>query len=276
MWPTKPVVTAAECAGRGGGRRYLGAGLALAVAAAVLSGCGSSQSTSSPTSATPGTITVFAAASLRQTFTELGKKFEAAHPGSKVQFSFAGSSDLAAQIKQGATADVFASADVPNMQKVLDAGQATEAPVTFAKNTLTIVTAPGNPKNVTRLGDLAKPDLTVVLCAPQVPCGSAAKRVEATAGVDIKPVSEESSVTDVLAKVTSGQADAGLVYVTDAKVAGSKVTAVAFPESSHAVNIYPIVVVAGTKKSDLAHQFESLVTGPDGRAVLSSAGFDLP
>jgi molybdate transport system substrate-binding protein len=162
------------------------------------------------------------------------------------------------------------------MTKVTKAGRITEHPQNFATNVLTIVTPPGNPKHVASLADLAKPGVRLVLCAPQVPCGSAAKKVESAAHVTLSPVSEEHDVTDVLAKVTSGDADAGLVYVTDASSAGDKVTTVSFPESAGAVNVYPIATVADSKHADLARQFEALVTGPQGRAAMAKAGFGAP
>nr|WP_230329263.1 molybdate ABC transporter substrate-binding protein [Nocardia aurantiaca] len=239
--------------------------------AGLLSGCGSSS-----TSGDTKTITVFAAASLQRVFTQLGTQYESAHPGTRVAFSFAGSSDLAAQLNQGAPADVFASADQANMDKAVKGGRITDRPQTFATNSLTIVTPPGNPAHIGSLSDLSKPDLRLVVCAPQVPCGSAARKVTSAANVSISPVSEESSVTDVLAKVTSGQADAGLVYVTDAAGAGAKVTTVNFPESSTAVNVYPIAAVTDSKNAEAAKDFVTLVTGPDGRKALRQAGFGLP
>ncbi|MBY8858856.1 molybdate ABC transporter substrate-binding protein [Nocardia sp. CA2R105] len=251
--------------------RRAGVVITAAALGAALAGCGSSSSGGSTT-----TVTVFAAASLNHVFADLGKKFESEHPNTKVSFSFAGSSDLAAQLNQGAPADVFASADTANMQKVVKTKRITEQPRNFATNVLTIVTPPGNPKHVATLADLANPDLKVVVCAPQVPCGSATKKVEAASHVTLTPVSEESDVTDVLAKVTSGDADAGLVYVTDASSAGNKVTTVSFPESSGAVNTYPIAAVADSKHAELAKQFDELVTGPDGRAALAKAGFGAP
>jgi molybdate transport system substrate-binding protein len=148
--------------------------------------------------------------------------------------------------------------------------------VNFASNTLTIVVAPGNPKKVASFKDLTQPGLTVVTCAPQVPCGSATQKVEKATGVLLNPVSEESQVTDVLTKVTTGQADAGLVYVTDAKGAGDKVTAVAFPESADAVNVYPIGTLKQSKDSPLATKFVEAVTGEAGAKVLAAAGFAKP
>lgn len=221
-------------------------------------------------------ITVFAAASLKKVFTELGAQFAKDNPGAAVEFSFAGSSDLATQLTQGAPADVFASADARNMDKVARAGLLAGDPVDFASNTLTIVVAPRNPKNIKVFRDLARPDLSVVVCAPQVPCGAATQTVAQAVGVDLSPVSEESSVTDVLNKVTSGQADAGVVYRTDADDAGDKVTTVAFPEAAGAVNTYPIAVLEQSPNPGIAREFVELVTGDAGQHVLSTAGFGKP
>ncbi|MDT5367623.1 MAG: molybdate transport system substrate-binding protein [Mycobacterium sp.] len=250
-------------------RRILGTAAAALTAAAMLAGC----SNSSPNS---GDITVFAASSLKSAFTALGAQLEEGNPGTRVNFSFAGSSDLVAQLTGGAPADVFASADTATMTKVVDASLVAGNPVSFATNTLTIVTPPGNPKHIASFADLAKPGTQVVVCAPQVPCGAATKKVEAATGTALTPVSEESTVTDVLGKVTAGQADAGLVYVTDAAGAGDKVTAVAFPEAGGAVNTYPIAVLKGSKNAAAAQRFVDLVTGPDGRKVLAGAGFAAP
>jgi molybdate transport system substrate-binding protein len=242
--------------------------VALLVATA---GCGSTSESSGG-----GKIIVFAAASLKGAFTDIGKQFQAANPGASVEFSFAGSSDLAAQLIQGAQADVFASADTKNMDKAAQAGLLAANPVNFATNTLTIAVAPGNPKKITTFRDLTKPGTTVVVCAPQVPCGSATQTVEKAAGVGLAPVSEESSVTDVLNKVTTGQADAGLVYVTDAIAAGSKVAAVPFPEAAGAVNTYPIAALKLSQNPQLATRFINLVTGEAWQKTLSAAGFAKP
>lgn len=265
-------------------KRVLGSALAVVAAAAVATGCSSSDAsgptTSAPASASAsavsGDITVFAAASLKATFTDLGKQFERDNPGTTVTFTFAGSSDLVSQLSQGARGDVFASADQANMTKAVSAGLVAGAPVDFARNTLTIVTPPGNPKHISSFADLAAPGNLVVVCAPQVPCGAATKKIEDSTGTKLSPVSEESSVTDVLGKVTTGQADAGLVYVTDAAGAGTKVTAVPFPESSGAVNTYPIAVLAASGNPATAKAFEDLVTGPAGQKVLAGAGFAAP
>jgi molybdate transport system substrate-binding protein len=219
---------------------------------------------------------VFAAASLNKSFTAIGEQFKTDDPGADIEFNFAGSSDLVTQLTQGAPGDVFASADTKNMDKAVQAGLLDGDPVNFASNTLTIVVAPGNPKKIASFADLTQPGLSVVVCAPQVPCGSATQKVEKATKVQLKPVSEESQVTDVLNKVTTGQADAGLVYVTDAQGAGNKVTAVAFPESAEAVNTYPIAVLKQSKNPELARKFVDLVTGEAGQKALSAAGFAKP
>ena len=264
-------------------KRVLSVAVALA-ATALIGGCSGSTSDTTPSTSAgesapagaTGDITVFAAASLKSTFTELGEQFQTDNPGTRVTFSFAGSSDLVTQLTQGAPADAFASADTNNMAKAVDAGLVAGDPVDFATNTLTIVTPPGNPKGIASFADLAKPDTSVVVCAPQVPCGSATEKVEEATGVALSPVSEESAVTDVLGKITSGQADAGLVYVTDAAGAGNKVTSIPFLESSDAVNIYPIAVLKESKNTATAQKFVDLVTGSEGLKVLSEAGFAAP
>ena len=251
-----------------------------AVVGLAVAGCSSSDESASPTSTSAadggGKLIVFAAASLKKSFTDIGEQFKTDNPGSDVEFSFAGSSDLVTQLTQGAPADVFASADTKNMDKAAQADLLEGDPVNFASNTLTIVTGPGNPKKVASFKDLAQPGLSVVVCAPQVPCGSATEKVEKATGVQLNPVSEESQVTDVLGKVSSGEADAGLVYVTDAQGAGDKVTAVAFPESADAVNTYPIAALKQSKQPELAQKFIEAVTGEAGQKALSAAGFAKP
>ncbi|MCB5293814.1 molybdate ABC transporter substrate-binding protein [Arthrobacter sp. SO3] len=221
-------------------------------------------------------VTVFAAASLKAPFTALAEQFEATHPGTTVTLSFAGSSDLATQITQGAPADVFASADIKNMAKVSGAALVEGSPRDFASNVLTIAVPPGNPAAIASFADLARPGVKTVVCAAQVPCGAAAKTVETETGTTLTPVSEESSVTDVLGKVISGEADAGLVYVTDVKTAGAKVREVPFAESAKAVNTYPIAALRRSRNKDLAAAFIAAVTGPEGRQLLRGAGFGAP
>ncbi|SOE04826.1 molybdate transport system substrate-binding protein [Rathayibacter rathayi NCPPB 2980 = VKM Ac-1601] len=244
----------------------------VAAAMLLLAGC------SAPVgpSVSGGSITVFAAASLKGAFTELASEFEASRPGSHVELSVAGSSDLATQLVNGAPADVFASADERTMSTVADAGLVTGEPVDIATNTLEIAVPPGNPAQVASLADLARAGTATVVCAPQVPCGAAAVAVEQAAGIDLSPVSEESSVTDVLGKVSSGEADAGLVYTTDVRGSGGSVVGIPFAESSAAVNTYPIAALTGTGDADTAAAFVAYAASDAGRAVLAAAGFGAP
>jgi molybdate transport system substrate-binding protein len=258
-------------------------GLLAAIVLMALAGCstgaGSPSGDTSAAGSTRGSssggenLTVFAAASLKNSFTELAKAYEAEHPGSSVTLSFAGSADLATQISQGAPADVFASADTKNMDKLQQAGLVDGNPRIFATNTLAIAVPRGNPAGIRSFADLATPGTRLVQCAPQVPCGAAATVIEQQTGTRLSPVSEENSVTDVLGKVVSGEADAGLVYVTDVKAAAGKVESVAFPEAAAAVNSYPIAALAGSRNGAAAQAFLDLVTGPEGQQVLADAGF---
>jgi len=255
-------------------RKHIAAAGVAALAVTALAGCGTSASGDDGED-TGTTLTVFAAASLKGSFEDLAEQFEASHGGVDVRLSFAGSSDLVAQIQQGAPADVFASADTANMDKLV-ADDLVAAPQDFATNTLEIAVPPGNPAGVHTLADLADPDLALVLCAPEVPCGAASAKVEEAAGLDLQPVSEEQSVTDVLGKVTAGEADAGLVYVTDVAAAGDDVEGVELPESAGAVNTYPIAPVADATQADLAQEFVDLVLSDDGQQTLAGFGFAGP
>ena len=223
-----------------------------------------------------GTITVYGAASLTQTFTDLATEFEAANPGVTVQTTFNGSSVLVTQIQGGAPADVFASADTANMAKLTTASLVEGTPVDFATNVLEIAVPTGNPAKITSFADLAKPGVKVVVCAPAVPCGAATVAVENATGTKLTPVSEETAVTGVLAKVETGEADAGLVYVTDVKGASGKVDGVKFAESAKAVNTYPIAALKDSKNPKAAAAFVKFVTGKVGQNVLSTAGFGKP
>ena len=250
----------------------------LRLAAAVLTllgvaGCGADPGPEAGSESR--TVTVFAAASLTATFTELAEDFQADQEGVEVELSFGGSSDLVAQIQQGAPADVVATADTVTMQ-TLTAEELVEDPVSFATNHLEIAVPPGNPAGVTSLQDLGRSGLNLVVCAPEVPCGAAAVDVAEVAGVRLSPVSEEQSVTDVLGKVSSGEADAGLVYVTYVRAAGDEVEGVPFPEAEEVTNTYPIAAVSRSDHDELASAFVALVTGERGRAVLADAGFGRP
>ena len=251
--------------------------LAAAAAGLVLlaAGCGGAGDTTAggEASAEDTTLLVFAAASLQEPFEELAEQFEAQNEGVYVQLNFAGSSTLVEQIQQGAPADVFASANTSNMDKLVEADLHGAEPVDFTSNTLMIAVPAGNPAGVTDLASLTEEELNLVVCAPEVPCGAATETVEEAAGLTFSPVSEEQSVTDVLNKVTSGEADAGLVYVTDVKKAGDAVWGIDFPESDAAVNIYPITTVKGTENAELGQEFVDLVRREDGQELLAGYGF---
>ena len=217
--------------------------------------------------------TVFAAASLTDAFTELGDAFLLEQPGTDLTFSFASSSDLARQIVEGAPVDVFASADLTNMAKVHDAEAASTEPRVFATGRAEIVVAPGNPLGITGIDDLTREDLVVVVCAPEVPCGTYASDVFGKAGVEITPDSYEANVKAVVTKVTLGEADAGIVYATDVLAAGNAVSGVEIPSDVNVIAEYPIVAVSD---SDVARAFIDFVTGAAGQRILASNGFGTP
>ena len=243
-------------------------GLSLAVA-----GCSSSSAPESSTTESTKTVTVFAAASMKTTFTELGKTFEASHAGTKVTFNFAGSQTLAEQIVNGAAADAFASANEANMTTVTAAGLASGQPTRYATNRLEIAVPPDNPAGITGWKDLTKKGLKLVVCAPAVPCGAATVKVEQATNTTLSPVSEEQAVTDVLAKVQAGEADAGLVYATDVQAAGTTVQGIEFAESAQAINNNSMVALAKGPQAALGRQFVDLVLSAEGQKVLAAAGF---
>ena len=255
-------------------RTRVAAAALLIVTVGGTSACGSSAPPSGP-STVSGTITVFAASSLNAAFTAIGSDFQKSHPGTMVQFSFAGSSTLVGQIQQGAIGDVFASADQANMLKLIDSGFTAESPMVFAHNVLEIVVGKGNPKHISSLPDLARSGSVVVLCAPAVPCGRYAAQALQKAGVAVKPASQEADVKAVLSKVALGEADAGIVYVTDVKAAGSAVEGVAIPPALNVVAEYPIVMLKDSQNSALARAFVSYVL-TDGRPILTRYGFTGP
>ncbi|MFG2309090.1 molybdate ABC transporter substrate-binding protein [Streptomyces sp. NPDC048566] len=220
-----------------------------------------------------GTVTVFAAASLTESFTALGKEFEREHPGTKVTFNFGGSDTLAASITGGAPADVFAAASPTTMDVVTGRNETATAPTTFVRNRLEIATLPGNPGKVASLKDLTAPDLKVVLCDETVPCGSAARKALDASHLKLTPVSYEQDVKSALTKVELKEADAAVVYQTDVKAAGDKVEGVEFPEAAGAVNDYPIALLKDAPNTAAAKAFIALVRSPAGQKVLTAAGF---
>ena len=224
------------------------------------------------------TLTVFAAASLQKPFEAIAERFEEDNPGVDVVLSFDGSQSLVDQLGAGAPADVLATADARTMARAEDAGTV-RVPQEFATNALTLIVPAGNPAGVTGL-DSSLDGAKLVVCAPEVPCGAATEQLEANAGVELAPVSEESKVSDVRGKVESGQADAGIVYRTDAAAAGDRVEAIDIAGADEVVNAYPIAVTAdagadGQRFAD-AETWIRAVTSDWGRKILADAGFGAP
>ncbi len=257
--------------------------------------CGSSSGTSSETTVAPstaaataapttanttpaasGNITVFAAASLTDSFKQIGDAFTTANPAAKVTFSFDASSALVQQIIQGAPADLFASADTTNMDKLTKPGLNGTAPVIFAKNLLAIIVPKGNPKGITGVADLDQPDLKVVLCAPEVPCGKYANQILTSAKLKVTPVSLAQNVKGVVTPVTAGEADAGIVYVTDVLAAGDKAQAVDIPADINVVAQYPIASTKSSTNTATDQAFIAFLLGPDAQAILKENGFLAP
>ena len=257
--------------------RRIGSGIAI-VALLSAAACGSSGSDTPAATGggVSGNLTVLAAASLTGGFTRIGEDFEKANPGVKVTFSYGGSSGLAQQITSGAPADVFAAASPATMKTVTDAGEAAGEPVVFVRNQLVIAVAKGNPKGIEALAGLTEPGLKVAVCAEQVPCGAAARKVLDASGVRLTPVTQEQDVKAALAKVRLGEVDAALVYRTDVRAAASDVDGVEFPESGSAINDYPIVALKNAPNPTAAAAFVAFVrTGPE-ITVLTDAGFQKP
>jgi molybdate transport system substrate-binding protein len=251
--------------------------IAAGVVAVAVAGCSSSSSSSpsASSSSSTGTITVFAAASLMDTFTQLGKQFEAAHKGDTVKFSFGPSSGLSTQITSGAPADVFASAAPANMDTVVQAGDASN-PQTFAKNTMEVAVPPNNPAKVTSVNDLAKKSVKVAVCQAQVPCGVVAAQVFKNVGITVKPVTEATDVSSVVTEVETGNVDAGMVYVTNVLAEGSKLKGIVIPAADNASTLYPIATITSSKHEAIAKEFVDYVLSPAGQKVLTAAGFQKP
>ncbi|MBK3647652.1 molybdate ABC transporter substrate-binding protein [Streptomyces sp. MBT33] len=264
-------------------RRTLRAAGAGAAALLALTACSSSDSNDTKSASSPsssaklsGTVTVFAAASLQESFTTLGKEFEKEHPGTKVTFNFGGSDTLAASITGGAPADVFAAASPKTMAIVTAEKDAVGIPATFVRNQLEIATLPGNPDKVASLKDLTRSGLKVVLCDRTVPCGAAAQKALDASKLKLTPVSYEQDVKSALTKVELKEADAAVVYKTDVRAAGDKVEGVEFPESADAINDYPIALLKNAPNAAAAQAFIQLVKSAEGQKVLSGAGFLKP
>ncbi|GLW58902.1 molybdate ABC transporter substrate-binding protein [Kitasatospora phosalacinea] len=260
-------------------RRLLAASAVLALAAGLTActGSGGGGASINPAPARPevkGTVTVFAAASLKESFTELGKRFEAAYPGTTVTFNFGGSSTLARSIVSGAPADVFAAASPATMKTVTDAELSGGDPTVFVRNTLEIAVAKGNPKHIAGLKDLK--GVKTALCAKEVPCGTAAVTALGAAGVELTPATYEQDVKGALTKVELGEVDASLVYRTDVKADSGKIEGVNFPEAAQAVNDYQVVSLGKASNANGAAAFLGYLGSADARRVFTDAGFQAP
>lgn len=266
------VLLAAACAGEGDGGGGAGSGRDGAAAPAG----GGSEAAPAATAELEGGITVFAAASLAEAFTEVDQAFTSRHDEVTVRANFDGSSMLVRQILSGAPADVFASADSENMDRLVEAGAHGGEPVTFATNRLVIIVAAGNPQGITGLADLADPDLTTVICAPEVPCGRYAERAFAAAGVEPSVDSLEQNVRGVVTKVIAGEADAGIAYATDIPPGSDDAGRVDLPDDLDLVVRYPLAVVEGSGNRQVAEAYVDFVTGPEGQAILARHGFGPP
>ncbi len=247
----------------------------MIAASLVAVACGSTVAAPSQGSPQPlsGSLSVFAAASLTDSFKALGDSFHQRYPGVTFRFNFAGSPTLVTQIQMGAPADVFASADTANMDKIQSAGLAAGTPRVFARNQLEIAVAPGNPKGIHALKDLEKPGLIYVSAGPTVPAGKYAAQALAKAGVTATPKSLETDVKSVLSKIELGEADAGIVYTTDVKAAGDKVLGVQIPDQDNVIAAYPIVTLKAAANIAVADGFIAFVTSSQGQAKLESFGF---
>ena len=223
-----------------------------------------------------GEITVFAAASLTESFTAVGDAFTAANPDAKATFSFDASSALVTQITEGAPADVFASADTANMDKLVTAEMNGSEPVVFATNLLTIIVAADNPLGITGVADLESTDIKTVICAAEVPCGRYAAEIFTNAGVTVTPVSLEQNVRGVVTKVTAGEADAGIVYVTDVTAAGDTAAMVEIPADINVLAEYPVATVSESANTEVGEAFIEFLTGADGQAIMAEYGFGAP
>jgi molybdate transport system substrate-binding protein len=248
------------------------------IAALLMAACGgvASQPAASSAPQVSGNLTVLAAASLTDAFTKIGDDLHRKYPGIATTFSFAGSPTLVTQIQQGAPADIFASADQANMQKVVGGGLATGTPSVFARNKLEIAIQAGNPRHIASVTDLASSANKVVVCAPDVPCGTYSATTFGKAGITVKPVSQEQDVKSVLTKVALGEADAGIVYVTDvqaARAAQSQVDGVTIPDSLNTTAEYPIAELKTTQSDAAAKVFIDYLLGADGQKTLEGFGF---
>lgn len=264
--------------------RLLAASIAVLVLIAATCGDDDGQGSTGGTTAAAvattagvdGDVTVFAAASLTDAFTDIGAAFTEANPDATATFSFDASSALVTQITEGAPADVFASADTANMDKLVEAGLNGGEPEIFATNLLAIIVAPDNPLGITGVADLANTEIKTAICAAEVPCGRYAAEIFTNAGVTVTPVTLEQHVRGVVTKVTAGEADAGIVYVTDVTAAGAEASLVEIPADINVLAEYPIATVAESQNAEVGQAFIDFVTGDEAQAILADYGFGSP
>jgi molybdate transport system substrate-binding protein len=248
----------------------------LAATVLMLTGCAAQPAATPTPEPDPVALTVYAAASLTDSFADIATAFEKENPGTTVTFNFGGSSALATQIVAGSPGDVFASASPATMTTVTDASLTASDPVVFVTNTLELVVPKGNPAGVTGLADLANPNLSIALCAAEVPCGAAAIKLLAQEGVTAAPDTLEQDVKAVLTKVELGEVDAALVYKTDVQSAVGKVDGIEVPGAEKVVNQYPIAALTSSENPKVAQAFVAFVLGKVGQAILAKAGFGAP
>lgn len=241
----------------------------VATSSAVLAGCAPHVTQQAP-------ITVYATSSMIHSLTEIGKKFERDNPGASVEYIFAASSDLAGELSSGAGADVFVSGDADRMDQLVHAGLVQGRPVPFASNRLVIVTRPGNPAHLTSFADLARPGVRVAACGAEMTCANSDRQIEKQTGVVLHPVAQEVTSADVIRDVVKDQADAGMVFVSDAIVAGPQIAWTDFPESAKAPALCSIALLKSTDQADLSTKFMREVTDAQNRLLLSDAGFSMP
>ena len=244
--------------------------------AATLVACSADSPDRSKAAAVSGEVVVFAASSLTEAFTEMAEAFAVANPDAHITLNFAGSGDLVTQIGEGAPADIFVAADDANMEKLVEAGESAGEPMIIARNTFQIIVGPGNPRGIDGVADLAGSDLIVVLCADTVPCGKGAAEVLSNAGVTVRPASLEDKVKSVVTKVTAGEADAGIVFVTDVTAAGDTATGIDIPADVNVISNYPIVLTKQAANATTAQAFIEFVAGEAGQAILAKHGFLAP
>jgi molybdate transport system substrate-binding protein len=253
-------------------RSSLVGAVALVLLVSVVAACSSDDKTTATANSVSGSIKVSAAASLTEAFNGLQTTLKKEEPDLSITYNFGGSGALVTQIQQGAEIDVIAAADTDSMKKLQNDGSV-EEPVIFAHNKLEILVQPGNPKQIKGMADLARPDIKFVTEDETVPAGKYSAQALANAGVTVSPVSKETDVKAAVAKVTSGEADATIVYQTDVTAAGAKGEGVEIPDAQNIIANYPIAILKATKNHGGAAAFVDAVVHGSGQDALQQRGF---